>query len=109
MARAKRHYSLGHGWHITHRCQEQEFLLKFGRDQRRWVQWLFEAKKHYGLCILNYMATSNHIHLLACMRFRLRKLRATGQRRIRALPVKKCDTMWVTEESEWNRDLSGMN
>jgi putative transposase len=28
------------------------------------VQWLFEAKKRYGLCILNYMATSNHIHLL---------------------------------------------
>jgi len=28
------------------------------------MEWLFEAKKRYGLCILNYMATSNHIHLL---------------------------------------------
>jgi len=26
--------------------------------------WLFEAKKRYGLSILNYMVTSNHIHLL---------------------------------------------
>jgi hypothetical protein len=27
----------------------KEFLLKFGRDRRRWVQWLFEAKKRHGL------------------------------------------------------------
>jgi putative transposase len=64
MARAKRHYLPGYAWHITHRCHGREFLLKFGRDRRRWVQWLFEAKKRYGLCILNYMVTSNHIHLL---------------------------------------------
>jgi REP element-mobilizing transposase RayT len=34
------------------------------RDRRRWLQWLFEAKKRYRLVILNYMVTSNHIHLL---------------------------------------------
>ena len=28
------------------------------------MRWLFEAKKRYGLCVLNYMVTSNHIHLL---------------------------------------------
>ena len=64
MARAKRHYLSGNIWHITHRCHQKEFLLKFARDRRRWLQWLFEAKKRYGLCILNYMVTSNHIHLL---------------------------------------------
>jgi putative transposase len=64
MARAKRHYLPGHVWHITHRCHKKEFLLKFARDRRRWLQWLFEAKKRYGLSILNYMVTSNHIHLL---------------------------------------------
>ena len=64
MDRAKRHYLPGSAWHITHRCHEREFLLKFGRDRRRWAQWLFEAKKRYGLCILNYMVTSNHVHLL---------------------------------------------
>lgn len=64
MARAKRHYLPGYAWHITHRCHEREFLLKFRRDRRRWLQWLFEAKKRYGLCVLNYMVTCNHIHLL---------------------------------------------
>jgi len=39
-------------------------LLKFAVDRRAWVRWLFEAKKRYGLCVLNYVATSNHIHLL---------------------------------------------
>jgi putative transposase len=64
MARAKRHYLPGYSWHIAHRCHKREFLLKFGRDRRSWLQWLFEAKKRYELSILNYMATSKHIHLL---------------------------------------------
>jgi len=64
MPRANRHYLPGHAWHITHRCHKQEFLLKFAKDRRRWLHWLFEAKKRYGLCVLNYIVTSNHIHLL---------------------------------------------
>jgi len=64
MARAKRHYIPGQIWHITHRCHKREFLLKFAKDRKRWLNWLFEAKKRYGLVILNYTVTSNHIHLL---------------------------------------------
>ena len=64
MPRANRHYLPGYVWHITHRCHKQEFLLKFNKDKRRWLHWLFEAKKRYGLSILNYVVTSNHIHLL---------------------------------------------
>jgi REP element-mobilizing transposase RayT len=64
MPRANRHYIPGYVWHITHRCPKKEFLLKFARDCRRWLQWLFEAKKRYGLSVLNYMVTSNHIHLV---------------------------------------------
>ncbi len=64
MARAKRHYLHGHDWHITHRCHKKEFLLKLVKDRQRWLYWLFEAKKRYGLRILDYIVTSNHIHLL---------------------------------------------
>lgn len=64
MPRANRHYIPGYVWHITHRCHKKEFLLKFARDRRRWLQWLFEARKRYGLSVLNYTVTSNHIHLL---------------------------------------------
>ena len=64
MPRANRHHIPGQVWHITHRCHEKEFLLKFTRDRKIWLHWLFEAKKRYGLQILNYTVTSNHIHLL---------------------------------------------
>ncbi len=64
MPRAHRYYLPGHVWHITHRCHQKKFFLKFAKDRRRWVHWLFEAKKRYGLCVLNYVVTSNHIHLL---------------------------------------------
>ena len=64
MARANRHYIPHCVWHITHRCHKKEFLLKFSRDKKRWMAWLYEAKKRFGLRILNYVVTSNHIHLL---------------------------------------------
>ena len=64
MARATRHYIPGQIWHITHRCHKRDFLLNLIKDRRRFIQWLFEAKRRYGLTILNYTVTSNHIHLL---------------------------------------------
>ena len=64
MPRANRYFLPGHIWHITHRCHKQDFLLKFAYDRRAWIRWLFEAKKRFGLSILNYIATSNHVHLL---------------------------------------------
>ncbi len=64
MPRANRYFLPGHIWHITHRCHKKEFLLKFAKDRKNWIHWLFEAKKRYGLCVLNYIVTSNHIHLL---------------------------------------------
>jgi len=49
MPRANRYYIPGYVWHITHQCHKKEFLLKFVRDRRRWIGWLFEAKKRYGI------------------------------------------------------------
>jgi hypothetical protein len=37
MPRANRHFLPGYIWHITHRCHKKEFLLKFGRDRRRYL------------------------------------------------------------------------
>ena len=64
MARANRHYIPGHIWHITHRCHKREFLLRFAKDRQSWLRWLFEARRRFGLVVLNYGVTSNHIHLL---------------------------------------------
>ena len=64
MPRANRHFLPGLVWHLTHRCHERTFLLKFARDRTRYLHWLYQARKRFGLCILNYVVTSNHIHLL---------------------------------------------
>lgn len=64
MARANRYFLQGNIWHITHRCHKKEFLLKFQKDREFWMQWLFEAKKRFKIVVLNYIVTSNHIHLL---------------------------------------------
>jgi len=37
--------------------------LKFEKDKKRWVNWLFESKKRFGLCILYDTMISNHMHL----------------------------------------------
>ena len=64
MPRASRHYLPGYIWHLTHRCHRQQFLLRFAKDRRTWVRWLYVARRRYGLCVLDYTVTSNHIHLV---------------------------------------------
>jgi len=63
--RANRNFIPGQIWHITHRAHKKEFLLRFRKDKQCWIRWTIEAKRRYGLAILNFMITSNHIHLLA--------------------------------------------
>ena len=64
MPRANRYFLSGHVWHVTHRCHKRQFLLKFAKDRRAWVYWLYQARRRYDLCVLNYVVTSNHIHVL---------------------------------------------
>jgi putative transposase len=59
-----RYYPAGYPWHITHRCHNQNFLLAASHDRKRWREWLCEAKKRFGLRVLNYCVTCNHIHLI---------------------------------------------
>jgi len=64
MPRAHRHVIPGQFWHLTHRCHKKQWLLKFAKDRQRWLYWLCCARERYGLCVLNYVVTSNHVHLL---------------------------------------------
>jgi putative transposase len=64
MPRANRYFLPGHIWHITHRCHQKKSLLKFARDRQFYLRWVFEAKKRFGLSVLDYMVTYNHVHLL---------------------------------------------
>ena len=51
-------------YHITQRCQERRFLLKFAIDRRNYVRRLYYFSRTSPVSVLNYMVTSNHVHLL---------------------------------------------
>ena len=51
-------------YHITHRCHAREFLLGRAMDRRQYRQRLWEMTQAYAVDVLDYMVTSNHVHLL---------------------------------------------
>ncbi|MBD3392109.1 MAG: transposase [Chitinivibrionales bacterium] len=64
MPRASRNRVPNRIWHITHRCHNRNFLLRAERTRLKWLTWLFESRKRYNICVLNYAVTCNHVHLL---------------------------------------------
>jgi putative transposase len=80
MPRANRHFLPGHVWHITQLCSSPfqwfdklttngNLMLRSGQNViGRCVSTVPEVPrfpdKRFGLSVLNYMVTSNHIHLL---------------------------------------------
>ena len=51
-------------FHITHRCHNRAFLLRFARDRDAYREKLREHVKKYDVWLLDYCITSNHGHLL---------------------------------------------
>ena len=51
-------------YHLTHRCHNRQFLLKFVRDRDAYQRLLREEAKMQKVSVLNYCITSNHVHLL---------------------------------------------
>lgn len=64
MPRANRYTLTGRICHITHRCHDQAFLLRFARDRDAYRARLREALKASGIHLLTYAVTANHVHLL---------------------------------------------
>jgi len=53
MPRADRHFLPGHDWHIMDRCHEKSVLLSSRATSAPTWAGFFEAKKRFGLCVLN--------------------------------------------------------
>lgn len=64
MPRARLYLIPGYVWHLTHRCHNREFLLRFNLDRENWLDLMYQAVRRYHLRVLGYAITSNHIHLL---------------------------------------------
>ena len=64
MPRANRHIQPGHAYHVTHRCHDRAFLLRFARDRQAYRAWLQAGLERFDVRLLTYCVTSNHVHLL---------------------------------------------
>jgi len=62
--RANRLTSDGGIFHVTHRCHNRQFLLKFARDRNSYRTRLRHYLAQSGVFLLDYCLTSNHVHLL---------------------------------------------
>ena len=64
MPRAHRLRVEGGIFHLTHRCHNRAFLLKFARDRDRYRAGMREALQQFDMSLLDYCLTCNHVHLL---------------------------------------------
>jgi putative transposase len=64
MSRANQLRGDGGVFHITHRCHNTSFLLKFARDRDAYRAKLREHLAEFEVFLLDYCLTSNHVHLL---------------------------------------------
>ena len=64
MPNASRYLQAGYTYHLTHRCHDRRFLLKFARDRNVYRKWLREGARRYRVPVYNYCVTSNHTHAI---------------------------------------------
>lgn len=94
MSRAKLYYVPGYVWHLTHRCHNKEYLLEQGCDKDNWMKWVCRAIMKYGLRILNYAVTSNHIHMLVF---------DEGRRKVIPRSMQLCESRTAREYNNRNK------
>ncbi len=64
MPRANRYILPGHIYHLTHRCHDRQFLLRFAKDRENYRRRLRQAALDSEASLLTYNITRNHVHLL---------------------------------------------
>jgi putative transposase len=69
MAKAIRFLVPGCSYHLTHRCHNGDYLLRFARDRNAYKDLLRQYSKTYRVPVMGYCLTSNHVHLLVKLRY----------------------------------------
>ena len=65
MPRANRYHVPGYTYHLTHRCHNRKFLLRFALDRDTYQRMLWQSLRKSPVWLLAYCITCNHVHLLA--------------------------------------------
>ena len=64
MPRASDYLVEGYTYHLTHRCQNGEFHLRFAGERRAYRKWLFEGVRRHNVPVYAYCVTCNHVHVV---------------------------------------------
>ena len=54
MPRANRYILPGQTYHVTHRCHDRAFLLRFAKHRELYRTMLRERAERFGVCVLGY-------------------------------------------------------
>jgi putative transposase len=65
MPRSSDYLLPGYTYHLTHRCVDRQFLLRFARDRDVYREWMREGVARHRVPIYGYCITKNHVHVLA--------------------------------------------
>ncbi len=71
MPRATRYIVEGYLYHLTHRCANREFFLRFSKERDAYREWLRIGANRYGVSVLGYAITGNHTHVVCEVRDRI--------------------------------------
>jgi putative transposase len=64
MPRASEYLLEGYTYHLTHRCHDRRFLLRFAKDRNAYRKWLLEGVKRIRVPVYGYCITGNHVHVI---------------------------------------------
>lgn len=64
MPRANRYLLAGYTYHLTHRCRDRQFLLRFAKDRNAYREWLRIGAGRYEVPVYGYCVTSSHVHVV---------------------------------------------
>ncbi len=54
----------GYLYHLTHRCADGEYFLRFAKECDAYREWLRVGVQRYKVPVLGYMITQNHTHVV---------------------------------------------
>lgn len=64
MPRASRYLVKGRTYHLTHRCHDRRFLLRFVAERDAYREWLRVGARRYKVAVYGYCITCNHTHVV---------------------------------------------
>jgi putative transposase len=68
MSGSNRYIIPGYAYHLTYRCHNRKFLLKYRPDRIEYCSRLRNSVQEHSISLLDFIVTSKHVHLAVMCR-----------------------------------------